>query len=110
APTGTRATLTRSDAALVLHLFRTRSRGYQFWSGIGSDVGEVTLLGVAVVWWRTHNCHVHRCWHISWHPHPVHGHPVCRKHYPNHKQIGLEESTSPTTVEARFASGDMVLW
>jgi len=31
--------------------------GYQFWSGIGSDLGEVTLLGIVLVWWRSHNCH-----------------------------------------------------
>jgi hypothetical protein len=59
--------------------------GYQFWSGIGSDVGEITLLGIVLLWWRQHNCHVHKCWRISWHPHPIHGHPVCRHHYPDHK-------------------------
>ena len=61
--------------------------GYQFWSGIGSDIGELTLLGIVAVVWRNHNCHVHRCWRLSWHPHPVHGHPVCRRHHPDHKQI-----------------------
>jgi hypothetical protein len=64
--------------------------GYEFWSGIGSDVGELTILGLVAVWWRTHNCHIHRCGRISWHPHPVHGHPVCRKHYPNHTEVGKE--------------------
>jgi hypothetical protein len=44
--------------------------GYQFWSGIGSDLGEVTLLGIVLVWWHNHNCHVHRCWRLSWHPSP----------------------------------------
>ena len=43
-------------------------KGYQFWSGIGSDIGEVTLIGLAMVWWRHHNCHVYRCWRLSWHP------------------------------------------
>ena len=36
-------------------------KGYQLWSGIGSDVGEVTLVGLAMVWWRHHNCHVYHC-------------------------------------------------
>jgi hypothetical protein len=86
------------DAYLMPHWFYTyfvhvlSGNGYQFWSGIGSDVGEVTILGLVLVWWRTHNCHIHRCWRISWHPHPVHGHPVCRKHYPNHKQVGQAET------------------
>src|ERR1017187_525388 len=24
--------------------------GYQFWSGIGSDAGEITLVGIALAW------------------------------------------------------------
>jgi hypothetical protein len=61
--------------------------GYQFWSGIGSDVGEVTLVGLVMVWWRHHNCHVYRCWRLSWHPHPDHKHPVYRHHHPDYKKI-----------------------
>jgi hypothetical protein len=60
--------------------------GYQFWSGIGSDLGELSIL-VAIVafvygWWRVHNCHVRGCPRLMWHPHPVNGHPVCRHHHP----------------------------
>jgi hypothetical protein len=62
-------------------------KGYQFWSGIGSDVGEITLVGLVMVWWRHHNCHVYRCWRLSWHPHPDHKHPVCRHHHPDYKKI-----------------------
>ena len=25
-------------------------KGYQLWSGLGSDVGEVTLIGLVMVW------------------------------------------------------------
>ena len=60
--------------------------GYQFWSGIGSDIGEasilITILAFAWAWWRTHNCHVNKCPRLLWHPHPDHGHPVCRHHHP----------------------------
>ena len=62
-------------------------KGYQFWSGIGSDIGEVTLIGLVMVWWRHHNCHVYRSWRLSWHPHPDHGRPVCRHHHPDYKKI-----------------------
>lgn len=55
--------------------------GYNFWSGIGS--GSPLLLG-AGLWWRHHNCHVHGCWRLQWHAHPDHGHPVCRRHHPDH--------------------------
>lgn len=66
-------------------------QGYQFWSGIASDAGELTLItGIAMLlatFWRHHNCHVHRCPRLSWHPHPAHGHPVCRRHHPHQKTI-----------------------
>jgi len=57
-------------------------RGYQFWSGIGSDIGEVAILGALVAFWSKHNCHVHRCWRLSWHPSKKYGgHVVCRHHH-----------------------------
>jgi hypothetical protein len=61
-------------------------QGYQFWSGIGSDLGELSIL-IAITafvwgWYRVHKRHVHRCPRLSWHPHPLHGHPVCRHHHP----------------------------
>lgn len=57
--------------------------GYQFWSGIGSDLGEVTLVGAVLVFLRHRNCHVRRCWRLQWHEHPDNGHPVCRRHHPD---------------------------
>jgi hypothetical protein len=56
--------------------------GYQFWSGIGSDLSEIVLIGALVAWWRRHNCARHGCWRLSFHPHPEHDVPVCRKHHP----------------------------
>jgi hypothetical protein len=53
--------------------------GYQFWSGIGSDV---FLLAPFAVFYRRHNCHVDGCWRIQFKPHPDKpGHVVCRKHH-----------------------------
>lgn len=76
--------------------------GYALWSGILSDVGEITLvsalLAVVATFWRHHNCHVHRCWRLSWHPHPEHGHPVCRVHHPDHKQIHHVPSDGSSTL------------
>ncbi len=62
-------------------------RGYQFWSGIGSDLGELTIIGAAVVFLRHRNCHIHRCWRLQWHVDPAHGHPVCRHHHPDYKHV-----------------------
>lgn len=60
--------------------------GYQFWSGIGSDVGEAGILAsigsVAFVSYRRLECHADGCHRLAWHVHDGHGHPVCRKHHP----------------------------
>lgn len=63
--------------------------GYQFWSGIGSDFGELTLITAVltstVVGYRTYKkrteCHVTECQN---HGHRVHGTPyyACHEHHP----------------------------
>lgn len=56
---------------------------YGFWSGIGSDLSELAgLLTVAWLFWRRHNCHVHRCWRIGRHPVAGTGYVVCARHHP----------------------------
>jgi hypothetical protein len=60
-------------------------KGYNFWSGIISDLSEITLIGAAVTfgagWYHQHNCHVEKCPWLVFHVHPLHGHPVCKKHW-----------------------------
>lgn len=62
-------------------------QGYQFWSGIGSDLGELTivagLVSIGLMTWRRFNCHADGCWRLVWHVHDGHGHPVCRRHHPD---------------------------
>jgi hypothetical protein len=41
--------------------------GYQFWSGVASDFGEVTLLGAVIVAYRRINCHSKGCWRVGRH-------------------------------------------
>lgn len=55
---------------------------YGFWSGIGSDIGEVTIIGGAVMLYRHHNCHVEGCLRLG--KYPVEGTPyvVCKRHHP----------------------------
>ncbi len=61
-----------------------RGASYQFWSGIGSDFGEVTLVFGVYLFWRHHNCKVRRCWRFHWHTSSDHdGALVCRKHHPS---------------------------
>ena len=52
---------------------------YNFWSGFGSDLGEVTIVGALLAVYRRHVCHEHRCWRIS--RHVVDGSPWCNKHH-----------------------------
>lgn len=58
---------------------------YAFWSGFGSDIGELAILGGMVTFYRRHTCHVNHprfCW--RWGAHPVEGTPykTCRRHHP----------------------------
>ena len=54
--------------------------GYQFYSGVASDISEITLLGGLVAVLKHRNCHQKGCWRLG-HNHPEHGFPTCRRHY-----------------------------
>ena len=54
-------------------------RWYAFWSGAGSDLGEVALLGGMITLVRKHNCHERRCWRVG--RHVVDGTPWCNHHH-----------------------------
>ena len=58
------------------------SRAYDFWSGFGSDIGEIALIGGVWMGVRKINCHDKGCPRIG--HYEVMGTPykVCRKHHP----------------------------
>lgn len=69
----------------ILGIDNEAGRWYALWSGVGSDVGEVAILGGMVAFWRRHSCHVDSprfCW--RWGAHPVEGTPfrACKRHHP----------------------------
>jgi hypothetical protein len=64
---------------------------YGFWSGFGSDLGEITLIGAIVAMGRHKNCFVKGCWRLG-HPDPEHGHPACRKHHSRAKALDAAQS------------------
>jgi len=56
---------------------------YGFWSGVGSDIGEVTIIGAAASLYWKHTCHAKGCYRIGRHPVEGTPHVVCRKHHPD---------------------------
>lgn len=64
---------------------------YGFWSGVGSDISEVAIIGGVIQIYRKHNCHVKGCWRIG--KHPVGHYVVCRSHHP-----GVPDAITPEAV------------
>lgn len=58
------------------------SRSYNFWSGFGSDIGEVAIIGGLVTMVRQHNCHTKGCWRFGRHTVANGLYKVCRHHHP----------------------------
>lgn len=61
---------------------------YNAWSGIGSDLGELTLAGGLAAVYRKHQCHRRRCWRFGHHDFTDEKTSVtyrlCRKCHPAH--------------------------
>lgn len=57
---------------------------YNFWSGFGSDIGEVAILGGLVSMARKANCHAKGCWRIGTHEYEKDGvtHKLCHHCHP----------------------------
>lgn len=55
---------------------------YGFWSGFGSDIGELAIIGGLISVVRRHNCEVKGCWRLGRHKTAA-AHQVCRKHHPD---------------------------
>jgi len=66
----------------VLGIDDVSGRWYGFWSGFGSDLGEIGIVAGLAGLLRKHNCEVHRCWRIGRHKTAA-GHQVCRRHHPD---------------------------
>lgn len=70
---------------LAIHLGIDNESGqyYAWWSGAGSDAGELTLLtGAGAVYWH-HQCHVDGCHRLGRHPIGNTGVKVCRRCHPD---------------------------
>lgn len=54
---------------------------YGFFSGFGSDITEITLLGGIIVIGRRFNCHTTRCWRIGRHHVAGGQYLICGRHF-----------------------------
>ncbi len=61
---------------------------YNFWSGFGSDIGEITIITGLVAIYKKNNCQVRRCLSFGHHdwvdPDTSVIYRVCRLHHPDH--------------------------
>lgn len=55
---------------------------YLWWSGFGSDLGELAIVGGLIGLMRKHQCEVHHCWRLGRHT-TAGQHHVCRRHHPD---------------------------
>lgn len=53
-----------------------------FWSGFGSDIGEIAILGALVQATRHANCHQKGCWRVGLHRVGDSPYRVCHHHHP----------------------------
>lgn len=56
---------------------------YNFWSGFGSDIGELALIGAVIATWKHHNCAVPRCFRLAHHKYEIKETKqyTCHKHH-----------------------------
>ena len=69
----------------ILHMLGVddvSGRWYGFWSGFGSDIGELAIIGGLITIARHHNCHQPGCWRLGRHHIEGTEYVVCRKHHP----------------------------
>lgn len=76
---------------------------YGFFSGFGSDLGEVAIIGAVIGLVHHHNCHVKGCWRPGLHH--VEGTPyvTCKTHHPaiDHTQKVTADTVAAAHSEAQ---------
>lgn len=74
---------------------------YGMWSGFLSDIAEFALLGGAIHFARSKNCHVKRCWRLGLHKYDHDGveRTLCKKHHPHLRSVTHDE------IQAHAAAG-----
>lgn len=53
---------------------------YGFWSGFGSDLGEIAIIASIIGWYKHNECHVDSCHRLG--KHPFRHYKLCKHHHP----------------------------
>ena len=61
--------------------------GLNFYSGIGSDIGELTLISILWLGFRRVNCSAPWCPKVGLHPTADGQHHLCGFHHPDHPSL-----------------------
>ncbi len=87
----------------VGHVFGTDGREwYNFWSGVGADIGGFAFIGAAFGLYRKHNCHVGGCWRIAKQQVVGTSWVVCHHHHPE----GRPTAEQVAQVHSRILSAE----
>lgn len=68
--------------AHVLGLDSASGGWYLGWSGFGSDITELAIVGALLAAWHRVNCHVKGCWRVGRQHVEGSTFVVCRRHHP----------------------------
>lgn len=98
---------------LVLHwlgLDSASGPAYLAWSGVVSDLGEVTLLGGLIAIYRRHHCHTSWCVRFGRHDFTDETtgitYRLCRVHHPGHHGRQLRKARIAVIYEANQTGGE----
>jgi hypothetical protein len=75
---------------------------YNFWSGIGADIGGFAFNGAVFGLYRKHNCHVGGCWRIAKQQVVGTSWVVCHHHHPE----GRPTAEQVAQVHSRILSAE----
>lgn len=76
---------------------------YLFWSGAGSDLGELAIVGVV---WHRLNCSVKGCWRIGLRQVPGTSHVTCHKHHPHGRPTSEQIMTDYQAAQVESSRDD----
>lgn len=89
-----------------IHIGPNGNPWYNFWSGFGSDLGEVILLGSVITLYRRHKCT--NCWRLAHHRVQGTHYKTCHKHATKQEHLTLHNKHATEYPDQHeFLNGDV---